>query len=213
MNKKVILWDNDGVLVDTEKYYLKANKKVLAKVGIKLTDEMYKNISLEKGKSVLELVFDLGMSKAEHDEIRAERNGYYREYISSHNSAIDGVEDVLKALHGKIIMGVVTSSTREHFEIIHSNTGFNKYFDFSLAREDYKNSKPSPEPYLLGAKIAKASLAESLAVEDSSRGLTAAHAAGIDCFVIPNELTEGSDFTKAKKILNSIAEIPNLVLG
>jgi len=60
--KKFILWDNDGVLVDTEKYYYKANKKILDELGIKLNLDTYRQVSLNKGKSVLELARNIGLN-------------------------------------------------------------------------------------------------------------------------------------------------------
>jgi HAD superfamily hydrolase (TIGR01509 family) len=105
-------------------------------------------------------------------------------------------------------MGVVTSSQRGHFEIIHAATGLLRYFDFVLTREDYENSKPDPEPYLAGIAKTGFSAHECIAVEDTPRGLTAATGAGLKCVVIPNALTIGGDFTTAHQVLRDIRELP-----
>ena len=57
-------------------------------------------------------------------------------------------EEVLRSLHGQVRMGVVTSARRIHFEAAHARTGLRQYLDFVLTREDYKLTKPHPEPYL-----------------------------------------------------------------
>ena len=62
--------------------------------------------------------------------------------------------------------------------------------DFVLVRDDYELAKPHPEPYLTGLRRFGATTDETLVVEDSSRGLRSAVAAGIDCVVVHNDFTE-----------------------
>ena len=69
--------------------------------------------------------------------------------------------------------------------------------DFVLVREDYKLAKPHPEPYLTGLKRLGATKEETLVVEDSSRGLNSAVAAGIDCAIVLNDFTKAQDFSQA----------------
>ena len=107
-------------------------------------------------------------------------------------------------------MGIVTSSRKDHFEIIHKQTGFLKYFDFIVTSEDVKNTKPDPEPYLKALELSGMKKEECIVVEDSERGLRAAIAAGLKCYIIPTELTKNSDFTGAEKVLNNIKEILSL---
>ena len=58
-----ILWDNDGVLVDTEGLYFRATRTVLAEVGIELTPEQFKEISLKRGESTFLLAVEQGISR------------------------------------------------------------------------------------------------------------------------------------------------------
>ncbi len=208
---KAILWDNDGVLVDTEHLYRDATRGVLATIGIDLSDAQYRDLFLSRNNGAWHLAAKLGHSEAAIARMRKERDARYSTMLSARNHAIAGVEDVLRELHGRYAMAVVTSSQRAHFDIIHAATGFLRYFDFVLAREDYANSKPDPEPYL--AAIAKTGFTaeECIAVEDTPRGLTAATGAGIRCVVIPNALTAGGDFSAAHKILRDIRELPVLL--
>ena len=110
---------------------------------------------------------------------------------------IDGAKEVVEKLYGKYLMGIVTSSRKDHFDIIHEPLGLLKFFDFILTANDYNKFKPDPEPYLLAVEKSGFSNDECLAVEDSERGLISAKAAGIHCFVIPSELTSNGNFTAA----------------
>lgn len=204
---KAILWDNDGILVDTEHLYFLATKQIFESIGLTLSEENYIDLFLIKSKGAWHLLEELGFQAEEIQRLRNERNALYSSFLQKGITPIDGVKEVLSELHGKYIMGVVTSSKKEHFQIIHNSTGLLNYFDFIIANGDYKNSKPDPEPYVLAVKRTGFQAEECIAVEDSQRGLASALGAGIKCIVIPNGLTKKCDFTGSYKILNNVREI------
>lgn len=72
-----ILWDNDGVLVATEGLYFQATKTVLQTVGVDLTPEQFKEISLRRGESTLQLAAEQGVAAATITRLRAERDRLY----------------------------------------------------------------------------------------------------------------------------------------
>jgi HAD superfamily hydrolase (TIGR01509 family) len=208
---KAILWDNDGILVDTEPLYCEATRQVFAGAGITLGDDDFRDMFLTGNMGAWHLLTAQGRSRSEIERIRDERNEIYGSLLRGRDHAIDGVRDVLQILHGRYAMGVVTSSRRDHFEIIHTTSNLLHYFDFVLTREQYANAKPDPEPYLAGIARTGFNAAQCLAVEDTPRGLTAATGAGAQCVVIPNALTSGGDFAGAYKILRDIRELPAIL--
>ena len=209
---KAIFWDNDGVLVDTEKLYYKANKETFKKIGIDLTEEVYVKYFLKRSNGTWHLAEAKGFSQQDISKFRNERDEIYSKLLLNRNNVIDGVEETLKKLFGKFKMGIVTSSKKDHFEIIHKNSGLLKYFDFVLTGEDYKNAKPAPDPYLKALELSGFNKDECIIIEDSERGLRAALAAGIKCFVIPTSLTMHSNFSGAEKILSDIREVPQSII-
>ena len=212
MNYRYIFWDNDGVLVDTERYYLQASKEALARVGIQLGDEQFAEISLTAGRSIFDIAATSGISVQSIAELKKWRNRRYAGLLEQAEITMDGAVDVLIHLHGRVGMAVVTSSQRLHFEIIHRRTGFLPYFDFCLTREDYVSSKPSAEPYLLALKQCGHAAEDVLVIEDSPRGLKAAKAAGLACWVIPAQHTSAQDFAEADRVLSNIREVMLLTL-
>jgi HAD superfamily hydrolase (TIGR01509 family) len=212
MKFQYIFWDNDGVLVDTEPHYLQANREALAKVDIPLSDVQFSGISLKEGRSVLDLAAALGLSDRAMGELRSWRNERYAELLGQEELALAGVKEVLKRLHGRINMAIVTSSLKSHFDIIHRRSGLLPFFDFCLTREDYARSKPDAEPYLLALQKSGQQAQHALVIEDSPRGLAAAKAAGLTCWVIPGSHTSGQDFPEADRVLSSLEEIPELIL-
>jgi len=204
---KAIFWDNDGVLVDTERLYFSATRQILSAVGVSLTKEMYVDLLLVQGKGAWHLAKEKGISEEGVERLRDERNALYGDLLLREQTVMDGAEEVLRALHGKYVMGIVTSSRKDHFELIHRSSGLLKYFDFILSGGDYARHKPHPEPYLAATERSGFKKEECLAVEDSERGLASAKAAGIHCYVIPTELTHNGNFSGADKVLTSIKDI------
>ena len=203
---KAIFWDNDGVLVDTEGLFFKANKETLSEAGIALEWEQFEEISLTRGGSVLQLAATPGTDA--FYKLRGRRDAVYADLLTRKPLVIDGVRNVLDALHGKYVMGIVTSSGHEHFEIIHRQSQLLPYFQFVLTMKDCMHFKPHPEPYLKAVELSGFAPDECLVVEDSPRGLASAVNAGIKCVIVPSQFTLSNNFAGAWKILNGIRELP-----
>jgi HAD superfamily hydrolase (TIGR01509 family) len=211
-NYGAILWDNDGVLVDTERWYFQATREVFAGVGIDLTVELYFECVLSRSGGAWHLASARGLSEADIAAMRDARNERYLHMLERELITIVGVRETLAVLRPHFVMGIVTSSRRAHFEAIHRRTGLLEFFDFTLTLEDYARSKPAPDPYL--AAVARSGLpaGRCLAIEDAPRGLIAARAAALDCWVIPTEFTRGAPFSGATKVLNQITDVSSLLL-
>ena len=207
-----ILWDNDGVLVDTELWYFKATQRALAELGVHLDEATYQQ-RMVRGESSWGLASQTGVDPVRIEAKRRQRDEYYQSYLAQEDIEVPGVEYVLATLatNHNARMAIVTTSTRTHFELIHRNGNLLKFMDFVLTREDYVSSKPDPEPYLLALKRFGATADQCLVVEDSQRGLQAAIAAGIDCAVVYNAFTARHDFTGATHLLRSIDELPGII--
>ena len=210
---EAVFWDNDGVLVDTEHLYMRATREVMAARGAGLSEAQYVEWFLRQNRGILHFAELHGWSASEVAVMREARNDRYGELLRSEPLVIDGVDEVLSALHGRVRMAIVTSSRREHFDIIHAASGLLPYFDFVLADGDYAASKPHPAPYLAAIERTRLAPANCLVVEDSERGLRSAIAAGLPCVVIPSRLTMGEAFPGALRVLSSVRNVVGIVDG
>jgi HAD superfamily hydrolase (TIGR01509 family) len=208
---KAILWDNDGVLVDTEPLYFRATRLVLGGVGVHLTETLFRELFLTDSRGAWHLAKENGVPPHRIKLLREERDRIYSDMLPGRNYAIVGVESVLRSLRPYYTMAVVTSSWKRDFDEIHRSTDLLQYFDFVLTREDYTQSKPNPEPYLRALQILGVRTREALAIEDSERGLIAAKHAGLPCWVIPTKLTEQGDFSSAERVLKDVREVASLL--
>lgn len=211
MQKKALLWDNDGVLVDTEVLYFRATRQAFQTVGVELTEETYHRLFLKESSGTLQLAKENGLLPEITEALRIERNRNYAQMLQTENLTRLGVKQVLSTLKNRVMMGVVTSSHADNFNIIHDRTGFGRFFDFVITGDDVSETKPSPEPYLMAVQRAGCTPQECVAIEDSERGLLSAKAAGIACWVIPTELTRYGDFSMADKVLTSVADVVRFI--
>jgi len=204
--KTQILFDNDGVLVDTEHWYYTASAEVLASHGFILTPQRYRDIMIA-GESAFLIAEEEGIPLSVTDLWRAERNELYQHYLRTEEIAIPGVREVLAELSQKYRMGIVTSALRCDFELIHARRGLVDYMEFVLCSGEYPRAKPYPDPYLLGLERLGGEKSETVVVEDSERGLRAAVAAGIECVVVHNRFTENHDFSAATHRIGKLDEL------
>ena len=202
---KAILWDNDGVLVDTERWYYEATKRVMKEEGYSLTLDVYRKTFLKSNSGAWHLLKDC--NKEYIRKLRKRRNLIYSSLLQTKDIYIQGLSEILSKLNNKYKMGIVTSSRREHFDIIHKRSNILKYFDFVITSNDFSKSKPSPEPYLIGINSTGYKASSCLAIEDSERGVISAKKADLFCFALPNDMTAAGDFRKADVILDNLNDI------
>ncbi len=210
--KKYILFDHDGVLVDTELWYYKAGERALADVGFTQDKDQYLR-DMNQGLATWAQARAAGLDEQTISRQRQVRDDYYQAYLRTEAIEIEGVVETLAELSKYVRMAIVTTSKRADFEIIHEARQITKYMDFVLTREDYALAKPHPEPYLTGLTRLGATKEETLVVEDSARGLNSAVAAGIDCAIVRNEFTKSQDFSKASYRIEGLAALKDIVHG
>lgn len=208
--KKYILFDNDGVLVDTEIWYFEANKKALKELGLTLHMDTYQEI-MARGGTAWEVAFAQGIETSVIDKKRVQRDIYYRDFLQTKNLEIPKVKKVLADLSKKYKMAIVTTSRRVDFELIHKKRGISDFMQFVLCVEDYNRAKPYPDPYLKGLELFKASNEQTIVVEDSQRGLSSAVNAKIECVIVKNDFTKTHDFSKANYFIDNLEQLETIL--
>ena len=204
---KYILWDHDGVLVDTEYWYFRSTQRALAEMGVHFDKDEYMDF-MPRGQTMWDLARQRGISEEAIAFHRNNRDRYYQEHLRTEDIEIPGVIEVLQELAQSSSMAIVTTAKKVDFELIHHDRTIVSYMDFVLANGDYARSKPAPDPYLKALERFEAQPEEAIVIEDSERGLRSAVAAGIECVVIENAFTQSQDFSCATCVLPSIRDLP-----
>jgi len=177
-----VIFDMDGVIIDTEPLYTKAEIRLFGEYGVEIPEEDW---SLFRGCSE-QTFFDLSMDRygiTEDREIFINKGRQYvRDEFLQHLAFMPG----FKSLHKRVIScyktGLVTASPRHNLDWVTGLIGIDNYFSQIISGDDTENNKPHPEPYLAMLERLSVIPENSIVVEDSLHGIKSALAAG--CHVI-----------------------------
>jgi HAD superfamily hydrolase (TIGR01509 family) len=206
-----ICWDNDGLLIDSERMFYELTRDVLAKYGVQLSPELWGMDYLGKGLTTVLIAQSLGLTEKQANAAMQERNEAYRVRVQQPPPLRPYASEVLHKLHGKLPMAMVTGSSMKSVRLMHRDSGLLPLFDHIVTQDDYERPKPAPDSYREALRRLGIHPSRCLAVEDSERGLGAAIAAGMQCAVVPNELTQSHNFSAALAVIETLSSIPELL--
>jgi len=180
---QAIIFDFDGVLVDSEPIRFKAGAQALAEIGVSLTWELFLKHWL--GRTDHAGLRDILRDRFEIDGERVveRRNALYEAWLDEVPAYPDTVQ-LLKRIPNGIRLAVATGSRRMEVERILNRVGLSRRFHAVVTAEDYVRAKPAPDPFLAAACRIDVEPASCLVIEDTPVGVAAAHAAGMPVLVV-----------------------------
>lgn len=187
---KLVIFDMDGVILDSERVANLAWFQVSEKYDLGLNIEKLKEI---KGGTVVRTleVLSKQVGKTLAEKIMEEKKEIQMSIIKKENGIKlkEGVVELLKYIKEKGLKCIVaTSTTKERAEKQLKETGVYGYFDNLVYGDEIKNGKPDPEIFLKACEKIGVSPIEAVVIEDSVLGATAANRAGIKCFVVEDTM-------------------------
>ncbi len=211
MTLKSIIFDHDGVMVDTEPLQSQAWIKILEKYG--KTPEIYGNglvhkvgITINGNWNILKLKYGITENT---NHLEEQRSIVYRDLLSQTRPMV-GLMELLSELRKekkKLKTAIASSSNREYIEMVVNNFGIADDFDVIVSGKDVASGKPAPDIYIKVALLLGANPENCVVLEDSRTGVEAAKAARMKVIAIPNQYTDEQDFTDADLVLPSLKHI------
>jgi HAD superfamily hydrolase (TIGR01509 family) len=203
---EAVVFDLDGVLVDSEPVWADAERSTVARLGGAYTSTLrvaLRGRGHRVGASILASAFG-------RDDTEAIASMLLENALSGMSRGLrpmPGAQSLLTALHGRIRLGVATNSVRAVVETALATAGLDG-FDAIVAGEDVREGKPAPEPYLLACNRLRVAPSTTVAIEDSLVGVASAKAAGL--FVIGLEAVAGPRLDEADRTVGSLEQVhPN----
>jgi len=205
---KAVLFDLDGVLVDSEVHSTKASDQVLADVGIYLTDDerklVYGRRTIDNYKRHIK---NRGLD-LDPDELLSRKTQVYKKLIKGKLEPLPGAIELVKKLkESKIKICVVSSSTLERVEASLNEVGLLWEFPVIISGNCCSKGKPDPEPFIIASEKLQVKPKECLVIEDAEAGIKAAKSAEMRCIAVESPNTHGQDLSNADLIVNSLEEI------
>ena len=205
---KALVFDMDGVLIDSEPLHLIAYQRYLADFGLTFLEEDNHNFlgmkDLDCAKHLLER-HKLDMTAIEFVERKeAVLHQLFKERLQVQPGVLQTLQ---KAFELQIPAVIASSATMPTIELVVELTGIRKYFRHLCSGDEVPNGKPAPDVFLLAAQRLGEKPSECLVIEDTFNGVCAAKAAGMMCIAIPCQATRHQDFAHADLVLNSMEEV------
>lgn len=201
-----VLFDLDGVIIDSEKLQYRAYQQVLAPFGVQVTPEEYGREWIGGGRGAEYVVATYGLS-IEPDELRRRRTEIYFDVLRRECALMQGVVAALERLSPHYPLAVATNSDQRDTSFILDHLGVRPFFTAVVTREMYDRAKPAPDAFLTAAERIGVPARQCAVIEDAYRGVVAAAEAGCVCVAIPHDFTRTNDFGRATIIVNSLDEV------
>ncbi len=213
---KALIFDFDGLILDTETPEFDVIQEIYAEFDVELPIETWGQIIGGNGAAIFDPVADLerltGLNISRQpllDRWRAKADA-----LIETTPILPGVTDYLnEAQRSGLKMAIASSSPHEWVDAHLERLGIFDRFDHVICADDVTRAKPSPELFLLALSKLNLRATEVVVLEDSPNGVKAANAAGIFVVAVPNPLTAQLSFEGEYLRLRSLADLPLDVLS
>lgn len=213
---QAVLFDLDGTLIDSERFYFDAWSRILKAhfdLSIDFVDwiEHFAGHTMSYNLGTLKRVFGVDISPEFMVPAIEKR---YAEAGMQNIPLMPFAEEILTALQNSgMRIALVTSSYRQTVDLVLGHHGLLDYFEFFVTREEVEQPKPDPEPYLLAQRMLNLPAQTIAVIEDTHTGCTAAQRAGLYCIAVSRQAVERKKLNRADELLNDLAEAKSSLLS
>lgn len=205
---RALIFDMDGVLVDSEPLHLLAYQELFSEHAIEYTEAHNQEFLGCKDIAMAEILVKRWRLPLTADELVQTKERILARLLKYDAQIRPGVKKLLEDAQAlNIPCAVASSATLPTIQLVVDVLRIRQYFHHLSSGDEVENGKPAPDVFLLAAKRLCVSTEYCLVIEDTANGIKAAKAAGMFCIAIPCEATRHQDHSHADMRLNSLEEI------
>lgn len=207
---KAIIFDMDGVLVNSEPLHRKAYFDMFEEFNLNVSNRLYESFT---GKSTSAIckelceIFDLSIS---HEKLMLSKRKHFKTIFDNDPEfqMIDGALSLIKNyFYNNLTLILASSASMTNINRIFKKFDLDKFFKAKISGADLKESKPNPEIFIKAAKLSGFNKSECIVIEDSTNGITASKSAGIYCIGFNSPNSKNQNYDKADLVVSNFNEI------